>query len=236
MLGSAAAHAAGLWVSAGTFADASTASPVGVTAVPVRARLLKPAATSVVVSADRHLPVPQASQRDVLPEPDAPKPSPALSDRGPAGVAAEHGMAEIVATAAPPQAPALTTTDEPVSAAAVLSVDGYVLRRALTVPPVPVSDITVAWPHEVPSSDRQTGIFSVFIDESGRVQRMVADGPTLFPALESAAREVFMAARFAPGEVSGLVVKSLIRVEVVFDGGKVSGTAPVPVIVSQQNL
>jgi hypothetical protein len=123
-------------------------------------------------------------------------------------------------------------------AAAVPEVDGYVPRKALSVAPAPLADITVPWPAGFVPSGRQRAVFSVFIDEGGAVQRMVADGPTLLPGLEAAAREVFMAARFAPGQVDGRAVKSLIRVEVVFDAATpVAGaTSSAPSIVSRQNL
>lgn len=119
-------------------------------------------------------------------------------------------------------------------------VDGYVLRKALTTAPVPVGEVRLAWPAGSSALGRQQAVFSLFIDESGAVRRMVADGPTLEPPVEEAARAVFMAARFLPGQVDGRAVKALIRIEVVFDNATpVADAAPgptVPRIVSRQNL
>lgn len=119
-------------------------------------------------------------------------------------------------------------------------VDGYVLRKALTVPPVPVGEVRLVWPAGSVALGRQQAVFSVFIDDEGVVRRMVADGPTLAPLLEESARGVFMATRFQPGRVDGLAVKALIRVEVVFDNtlpvAEAASAPPVPRIVSTQNL
>lgn len=119
-------------------------------------------------------------------------------------------------------------------------VDGYVLRKALTTAPVPVGEVRLTWPAGSSALGRQQAVFSLFIDENGAVRRMVADGPTLEPPVEEAARAVFMAARFQPGKVDGRAVKALIRIEVVFDNATpVAEAAPgptVPRIVSRQNL
>ena len=65
---------------------------------------------------------------------------------------------------------------------------------------------------------RHVGVLSIFIDEHGQVQRSEADDAVGLPeALVQAAREAFMAAQFAPGEIDGRAVKSRVRVEVVFD-------------------
>ena len=58
----------------------------------------------------------------------------------------------------------------------------------------------------------------------------------LFRSLESAARQVFLAARFEPGQIDGQAVKALIRVEVVFEAAALARAPSGPVIVSRQNL
>ena len=145
------------------------------------------------------------------------------------------------AVSAPVEAPVVrdkAATDLVVDAANM--VDGYVLRKALTVPPVPVDEVRLAWPAGGAALGRQQAVFSVFIDDEGVVRRMVADGPTLAPMLEEAARGVFMATRFQPGRVDGRAVKALIRVEVVFDNtlpvAEAASAPSVPRIVSSQNL
>lgn len=119
------------------------------------------------------------------------------------------------------------------------AVDGYLPRRALSVPPAPLAPIVLAWPAGMTVLGRQTAIFTVFIDETGTVRRMVADGPTLLPTLEAAARDTFTASAFSPGQVGGQAVRSMIRVEVVFDVDTPVATvpqAPMPTVVSRQNL
>ena len=58
---------------------------------------------------------------------------------------------------------------------------------------------------------------TLFIDESGYVQRVRVDGPALPPLLEEAAVNVFRQARFSPGQVGTQVVRSMIRIEVNFE-------------------
>jgi hypothetical protein len=97
-----------------------------------------------------------------------------------------------------------------------------------------LAEVVPAWPDGLAPNDVQRGRFTLFIDEAGRVDRIVPDGPSLFPALEDSARAAFSQARFQPGEVDGRQVKSLIRIEVVFEprGTSVPGAS----VVSRQNL
>jgi len=96
--------------------------------------------------------------------------------------------------------------------------DEYVPRPLLTVPPVAQGLVIIGEPAgDNAGTGRYTGILSLFIDEQGQVQHVVGEEPLLPPAFEQAAREAFMGARFAPGRVDERVVKSRVRVEVVFD-------------------
>ena len=96
--------------------------------------------------------------------------------------------------------------------------DDYVPRPLLTVPPVARTPVTFAAPDGEMIRGRHVGVLSLFIDEHGQVQRIEADDAVSLPdALAQAAREAFMAAQFAPGEIDGTAVKSSVRVEVVFD-------------------
>lgn len=119
------------------------------------------------------------------------------------------------------------------------AVDGYLPRKALTVPPSPLAQVALAWPEGVSTLGRQAAVFTVFIDETGVVRKMIPDGPTLLPTLEAAARDTFVATPFAPGQVDGRPVKAMIRIEVVFDASvprATSPTGPAPTVVSRQNL
>jgi len=96
--------------------------------------------------------------------------------------------------------------------------DDYVPRPLLTVPPVVRTPVTFAAPDGEMIRGRHVGVLSIFIDEHGQVQRIEADDAASLPdALAQAAREAFMTAQFAPGEIDGRAVKSRVGVEVVFD-------------------
>ena len=95
--------------------------------------------------------------------------------------------------------------------------DDYVPRPLLTVPPVARTPVIFAAPEGEIFRGRHVGVLSLFIDEHGQVQRIEADPASLPEAFEQAAREAFMTAQFAPGEIDGAAVKSRVRVEVVFD-------------------
>ncbi len=114
------------------------------------------------------------------------------------------------------------------------AVDGYWPRLALSRGPVPIGEIDLPWPNGLLPSGRETGTFWVFIDETGVVRKFEADGPTLAPQLEEVARSSFLAARFEPGERDGQAVKSLIRIEVVFDNKRPDPRTAT--VVSQQIL
>lgn len=162
------------------------------------------------------------------PAPSAGRPLPSPSAPPPTAVT-DTATPTAPADAAPPDAPALSAN--------LPAVDGYVLRKALTQAPAPLDEVQLPWPAGAGVVGRFKAVFSLFIDESGWPQRMVPDGPTLPPALEAQARRVFMGTRFAPGQVDGRVVKSLVRIEVEFDSTLAAASSPRrPAVISSQNL
>ncbi|MBT2300810.1 energy transducer TonB [Variovorax paradoxus] len=96
-------------------------------------------------------------------------------------------------------------------------------RPLLSVPPIAQTPVMIAAPPGESGIGRHVGILSLFIDEEGRVQHIAANEPLLPPTFEQAARDAFMSAQFAPGQVDGRVVKSRVRVEVVFDNTPLIG-------------
>jgi hypothetical protein len=96
---------------------------------------------------------------------------------------------------------------------------GYVPRQYLSVPPLATEPVVIPTSPGSVDVGRRVGVLALYIDEQGRVRRVEAEPPALPEAMERAAREAFMGARFSPGQVDGHVVKSRIRVEVVFDDG-----------------
>jgi hypothetical protein len=92
----------------------------------------------------------------------------------------------------------------------------YLPRGQLTVAPKPLGMVQVPFPEEVTGVVDLKVQATVFIDETGTVQRIRVDTPDLNPAFERAIRETFGVARFSPGEIQQVPVRSQIRVEVEF--------------------
>jgi len=95
--------------------------------------------------------------------------------------------------------------------------DAYLPRRLLTRAPEPLDPVLVPSPVSDALAGRYAGVLSVFIDETGRVRKVLVETPALPPEMAQAARDAFMAARFAPGEVDSHAVRAKLRVEVVFE-------------------
>lgn len=118
--------------------------------------------------------------------------------------------------------PAVRRSSTPSAAAAMSTSAGepgveYVPRSLLSTPPVPLAPIEVPFPSHVAGVFSIRAELSLFIDETGVVQRVRLEGAPLPPALADAARNAFLRARFSPGELEGRAVRSLVRVEVNFE-------------------
>jgi periplasmic protein TonB len=121
-----------------------------------------------------------------------------------------------------PAALAATDVSPPLSVIGLLlpgvdSDDDYFPRALLSLVPSPIDPVQIDYPASVNDSSRHVSELTLFIDETGRVARVRVDGDALPPALEEAARAAFVNARFRAGESQGRIVKSRIRIEVVFD-------------------
>lgn len=99
--------------------------------------------------------------------------------------------------------------------------DGYVARPQLTTAPEALADIALPFPLDFRERGRFAGILTLYIEADGRVSRVVVEGASLPPPLARVAQEAFARARFTPGRVQARIVKSRIRVEVVFDNAAV---------------
>lgn len=102
----------------------------------------------------------------------------------------------------------------------------YFPRSMLSVAPRPLDLVVIDYPSIPDDSGYHLSELTLFVDETGRVARMRVEGDVLPPALEAAARAAFLGARFRPGEASGQLVKSQIRIEVVFDSRPVGKIPP----------
>jgi len=87
----------------------------------------------------------------------------------------------------------------------------------LSFVPKPLAEIEIPFPDSISGSVRILQEMSLYIDENGVVQQVKVTGSRMPADIEDAATNAFLSARFKPGEVDGHVVRSLIRVEVIFE-------------------
>ena len=167
---------------------------------------------SVASGASSAPPVPASAASMAASEPLAVASS-SLSEAASSTIAAASAQGEADATAAAGA----------VGEVGAAPADGYVPRPQLSIAPEPAIPVVIATPPATAGTGRfigrYSGVLVLYIDEQGRVRRIEAEPPVLPEAMERAAREAFLGARFSPGQVDGHVVKSRIRVEVVFDDG-----------------
>lgn len=150
-----------------------------------------------------------------LPQPSEPAPVP---DLGPVAAAAATPAARVL----PP------ATTEPLNGAPVVSTapdqdPPYLPRGQLTTAPKLLEQVEVPFPDDVQGVVHLSVQITLFIDEAGRVQRIRVDAPQqVHPAFERVIRQAWLNARFAPGELHQVPVRSRLRLEVDFEapGGR----------------
>ncbi|MEY4750353.1 MAG: hypothetical protein RIQ60_2567 [Pseudomonadota bacterium] len=91
----------------------------------------------------------------------------------------------------------------------------YLPRSQLDQPPRPLDLVEIDYPPGAPLGDFNA-VLLLFVDESGRVQRIRVRDGSLPDSLERAAVMAFHAVQFAPGQRHGRAVKSLYPVAVDF--------------------
>ncbi|MGV3570195.1 MAG: TonB family protein [Ramlibacter sp.] len=144
-------------------------------------------------------PAAEAPQPTLLPPP----PAAAAAEQAPAAPAAAP---EPQAAAAPPAPPAPPPTPDP----------PYLPRGELTAAPRPLEPINVPFPAGIKGVVDLKVQLTLFIDEQGAVQRVRIDTPGVVEDFEQAIRETFARARFQPGEIDKVAVRSQVRIEVEF--------------------
>lgn len=173
---------------------------------------VEPASPPPTVPPAPAVPPARAQPRPVVVAAPVPDPTHLPAERTVAEAADEVPFAEAVAT--PPVLPGLSLPG------AATEDDVFLSRSLLTVPPLPLDPVLIPYPEFLGVGERYRGELTLFIDETGAVVRVRAEGEPLPAALEEAARQAFMAVRFAPGLLDAHgAVKSRIRVEVMFEGG-----------------
>jgi len=142
------------------------------------------------------------------------------------------------ATQAPPPVATAALGAPPASPAAVPAPSApppeqrYLPRGELTVAPKLQDAVDVAFPEDVEGIVHLAVRITLFIDEQGSVQRVRMDTPGVHPSFERAVRKAFAAARFSPGELHQVPVRSQMRLEVSFEApghpAPIAGSRPPP--------
>jgi len=92
----------------------------------------------------------------------------------------------------------------------------YLPRKRLTVPPRALREIEVPYPAKAARSEPISIRLALFINADGSVADARVLTPFIPPEFAYAARQTFLDAKFRPGEVHGVAVKSRMVIEVSF--------------------
>lgn len=96
----------------------------------------------------------------------------------------------------------------------------YLPRSKLSVAPAPLTAVDVPFPAQVSGIVNLTVQLTLFIDEQGRVRRVRIDSAAIPSAFAAAVLNTFLEARFQPGEVDNVAVRSQVRLEVEFHANR----------------
>jgi periplasmic protein TonB len=192
---------------------------------PLRMTLIPPPVASLRDEAAPQVPgqvaSPTGAPIDSRPAPELPSSAASASlPSPPARLASSAAASTSAAALASPATRAPVVTDAAASdpwAPGNPAQGAYLPRPLLSVAPKVEVPVLISMPPGADDGARHVGVLSLFIDEQGRVRHVEAAAQLLPPAMEQAAREAFMAARFSPGQIAGRAVKSRINVEVAFD-------------------
>lgn len=113
-----------------------------------------------------------------------------------------------------PERPATAPGDE----IEALDASLYLPRSALTEGASPIDLVDLPYPDQAPSGQFRAEL-TLFIDRDGSVRRVRIEDGALPAALEDAARQAFLRARFAPGSIDGVAVRTRMRIEIEFSAG-----------------
>jgi len=98
----------------------------------------------------------------------------------------------------------------------------YLPASRLSVPPKALRPREVPFPDEVTESTDVTVLVSLFIDETGKVRRIRLDDPHIPAPFAQSIISTFLSTDFAPGQIDSVPVRSVVRIEVGFQGGPTS--------------
>ena len=119
-------------------------------------------------------------------------------------------------------APADMRTDAEAAApdAAQSEFDAYLPRKLLTAGAAPLENLQVKFPAGMPGIVDLRVNISLFIDEQGQVRRVRFDTSDIAPGFATAIQETFGGARFKPGELDGVPVRSQLPLQVEFSASR----------------
>lgn len=123
---------------------------------------------------------------------------------------------------APPAEPATETPtrQSPTAPQAQADPQGYFRAEQLSRPPRPLGMVNLNIPEKQLLTAPGTLVLTLWIDELGRVTSFKVDAPDLPEEYTTAVAEAFSATRFAPGEIRGRNVSSILKVEISHDAGR----------------
>ncbi|MCZ8292264.1 MAG: hypothetical protein O9312_02020 [Hylemonella sp.] len=94
---------------------------------------------------------------------------------------------------------------------------GYFSAEQLSRPPHPLGAVNLDIPETQLLTTSGTLVLTLWIDDQGQVLSFKVDAPDLPEEYTTAVAEAFSAARFAPGEIRGRRVSSILKVEISYD-------------------
>ena len=109
------------------------------------------------------------------------------------------------------------TAEIPVARLAGFNLQDYLPRRAVDEGPRVQGQITLPWPDGFPGRQQHKGRFRIYIDELGRVRRVAPEALEMAQPFVEATQQAFLQARFDPGKLAGVSVRTWILVEVVYE-------------------
>lgn len=175
-------------------------------------------------------PVPPALERvhDAVPSPAATQKLEA--GKSTVGAAAQAASAPLAAQAAPPAVAARASEAAPLAKAPpqpeLPPAPAYLAGGKLDPGPRPLNDIDPAYPPEANLQEGQV-VLRLLINESGDVDNVAVVRAYPKGLFDASALAAFSGAKFAPGRLMGVPVKSQVTIEVQFmpinRGAKVSG-------------
>jgi len=99
-------------------------------------------------------------------------------------------------------------------------VEEYLPRNRLSVAPEVLTSVDVQFPAGVTGIVDLKARITLFVDEKGAVRRLRFDSAGIPASFAASVLDTFLNARFKPGEVDGVAVRSQVRLEVEFHANR----------------